>query len=130
MDNCRATRPSVDEATAEDQDKALAVVQRLLKERGIRSRCHHTISLGMFASHTDEVTWPNRPFRSWLDRHPPELAVIGPQGGHDVTVTIGSRSGSYLVSLPSTPDPQIVRSEHPEKVVALILAAQPEQESR
>ncbi|WP_433246244.1 hypothetical protein ACQPYK_44880 [Streptosporangium sp. CA-135522] len=120
----------IDEATAERHDRALAVVQRLLAERGIHAQCHHTISLGLFASRTDEITWPHRPLRCWLDRYPPELAVIGPQGGHDVTVTIGPRSGSYLVSRRSDLDPQVVRSEHPEKVVALILAAQPEQEPR
>ncbi|MDP9864771.1 MULTISPECIES: hypothetical protein [Streptosporangium] len=111
---------AIDEATAESQDKALAVVQRLLKERGIRARCHHTISLGLFANRADEVTWPNRPLRCWLDRHPPELAVIGSQGGYDVTVTMGPRSGSYLVSRRTDPEPQVVRREHPEKVVDLI----------
>ncbi|MFD8561565.1 hypothetical protein ACWDOR_30500 [Streptosporangium canum] len=110
----------IDEATAESQDKSLAVVQRLLKERGIQAQCHHMISLGLFANRTDKVTWPNRPLRSWLDRHPPELAVIGPQGRHDVTVTMGPRSGSYLVSRRTDPEPQITRSEHPEKVVDLI----------
>lgn len=125
------TPGAIDEATAEDQGKALAMVQRLLRERGIRAWCQHTISLGLFADRTDEVTWPDRPaFRSWLDRYPPELTVIGPQGCCDVTVTMGPRSGCYLVSLRSTTDPQIVRSEHPEQVVDLILAAQPDQETR
>ncbi|MEU4540056.1 hypothetical protein AB0G15_34970 [Streptosporangium sp. NPDC023825] len=39
------------------------------------------------------------------------------------TVTMGPRSGSYLVSLRDGSGPQPVRSEHPEQVVALIVAA-------
>ncbi|GAA4235325.1 hypothetical protein FHR32_006740 [Streptosporangium album] len=121
MDNSRATPPPVDEATAEIQDKALAVVQRLLKDRGIHARCHHTISLGLFASR--EAAWPDKPpLRSWMDRYPPELAVAGPQGWRDATVTVGPRSGHYLVSLRNGPDLQKVRSDRPEKVVDLILS--------
>ncbi|MEU0521571.1 hypothetical protein [Streptosporangium sp. NPDC006007] len=39
----------------ERQDKALAVVQRLLREQGIRSRCHQTISLGLSAVREDKA---------------------------------------------------------------------------
>ncbi|MEV6866289.1 hypothetical protein AB0M44_35505 [Streptosporangium subroseum] len=114
----------IDEATAECHDRALAVVQGLLIERGIRAHRHNTISLGLYGSHLDFPTWPNRPaFRSWMNRHPPELTVIGPQGWRDVTVTMGLRSGCYLVSIRNGPDLQAVRPEQPEKVVALILAA-------
>ena len=120
MGNSRTTPIPVDDATAESQDRALAVIQRLLEERGIRVRRHHTISLGLFTNRTDETTWPNRPLRSWLYRYPPELAVIGPLGCCDITVTMGPRSGSYLVSLPSDPEPRIVRSGCPEEVVDLI----------
>ncbi|MEU4232084.1 hypothetical protein AB0F17_47995 [Nonomuraea sp. NPDC026600] len=120
MGNSRTTPIPVDDATAESQDRALAVIQRLLEERGIRVRHHHTISLGLFTNRTDETTWLNRPLQSWLHRYPPELAIIGPRGGCAITVTMGPRSGSYLVSLPSDPEPQIVRSEFPERVVDLI----------
>ncbi|GAA2867516.1 hypothetical protein GCM10010517_27120 [Streptosporangium fragile] len=110
----------VDEATAERHDRALVTVQRLLIERGIRAHRHHTISL-RFASDRPASRWP----RSWTDRHPPELAVIGPQGGREATVTVGPRSGCYLVSLRNGPDLQAVKREHPEQVVELILAAWP-----
>ncbi|MEU3168734.1 hypothetical protein [Streptosporangium sp. NPDC006930] len=122
MDNCRAVPPAVDEATVESHDKALAVVQRLLTERGIRAHRHHTISLGLFAD--SEAAWPDQPpLRSWMERYPPELTVKGPQGWCVATVTVGARSGSYLVSLRDGAGLQAVRSEHPEQVVALIVAA-------
>ncbi|MFI6452995.1 hypothetical protein ACIBF6_15700 [Streptosporangium amethystogenes] len=38
-------------------------------------------------------------------------------------MTVGPRSGCYLVSLRGGSDLQAVRSEHPERVVELILAA-------
>ncbi|MEU4535709.1 hypothetical protein AB0G15_12690 [Streptosporangium sp. NPDC023825] len=122
MDNCRAVPPAVDEATVESHDKALAVVQRLLTERGIRAHRHHTISLGLFAN--SAAAWPDQPpLRSWMERHPPELTVKGSHGCRVATVTMGVRSGSYLVSLCDDSGPRAVRSEHPEQVVALILAA-------
>lgn len=58
-----------------------------------------------------------------MERHPPELAVIGPQGWRDATVTVGQRSGSYMLAVRGGPALQTVRSEHPEQVVALIIAA-------
>jgi hypothetical protein len=58
-----------------------------------------------------------------MERHPPELTVKGPQGWRVATVTMGARSGSYLVSLRDGSGPQAVTSEHPEQVVKLILAA-------
>ncbi|WP_436759503.1 hypothetical protein [Streptosporangium sp. V21-05] len=58
-----------------------------------------------------------------MNRYPPELAVIAPGGRREATVTMGPRSGCYLVSLRNGTDPQTVRSEHPEQVVKLILAA-------
>jgi hypothetical protein len=95
MDNCKAVPPVVDEAAVEIHDKALAVVQRLLTERGIRAHRHHTISLGLFANRA--AAWPDQPpLRSWMERHPPELTVKGPQGWCEATVTMGPRSGSYL----------------------------------
>ncbi|MGW4421982.1 hypothetical protein [Streptosporangium sp. NPDC004631] len=118
---------TVTEATAEKQDRALAVVQRLLQERGIRSRCHHTIGLRLHANRMDGVVWPDRPaLRSWLERYPPELIVTGPPSRGEATVTIGPRSGCYLVCLRDAPGPRTVGEERPEKVVELILVAGPE----
>ncbi|MFI6800744.1 hypothetical protein [Streptosporangium canum] len=123
MDNSRAIPPVVDEVTAEKQDKALAVVQRLLRERGIRARCHHTIALGLISD--GEAPWPDpSSMQSWMKRYPPELTVTGSQGWCDATVTVGPRSGYYLVSLRNGSDLQKVRGEYPEKVVDLILAVE------
>jgi hypothetical protein len=92
--------------------------------QGIRTRLHHTISLGLFASRAAEYAMPDKPpLRWWTERYPPEPAVIGTQGGHDATVTMGPHSGSYLVSLRDGSDLQAVRSGHPEQAVELILAA-------
>lgn len=127
MGNSKAVPLPVDEATAENQDRALAVVQRLLQERGIRARCHHTIGLGLYANRMDGVVWPDRPaLRSWLERYPPELIVTDPRGREEATVTIGPRSGCYLVCLRDDPEPRTVGEERPEGVVELILAAGPE----
>ncbi|MGJ6970036.1 hypothetical protein ACSDR0_50095 [Streptosporangium sp. G11] len=113
----------INDATAESQDRALAVVQRLLTEHGIRAHRHNTISLGLYGNHVDLPTWPNRPdSRTWVKRHPPELTVKGPQGWRDVTVTVGPRSGCYLVSIRNGSDLQAVGQGQPEKVVDLILA--------
>jgi hypothetical protein len=124
MNNCKAVPPHADEATAEIQDKALAVVQRLLKERGIRARCHHTISLGLFAAREDAAGWPDKtPLRSWMTRYPPEPAVVGSQGGRDAPVTVGPHSGCYLVAVRGGSGAEMVRCENPAKVVDLILTA-------
>ncbi|MGW4421160.1 hypothetical protein [Streptosporangium sp. NPDC004631] len=126
MGNFKAVPLPVDEATAESQDRALAVVQRLLQERGIRARCHHTIGLGLYANRMDGVVWPDRPaLRSWTERYPPELIVSGSRGWREATVTVGPRPGCYLVCLRDAPDPRTVGEERPEKVVELILAAGP-----
>ncbi|MET8340271.1 hypothetical protein [Streptosporangium canum] len=62
--------------------------------------------------------------QSWTRRYPPELTVTGSQGWCDATVTVGPRSGCYLVSLRNGSDLQKVRGEQPEKVVDLILAVE------
>lgn len=72
---------TVDEATAESHDRALAVVQLLLIERGIRAHRHQTICLSLHGNRLDALICPDRPRpRSRLDRYPPELAVLGPGG--------------------------------------------------
>lgn len=115
---------SGDEAAVNRQSKALIVVQRLLHKQGIRARLDHTISLGLFASRPDTTQWPNKPpVRSWLIRRPPELVVIGATGRQEVTMTMRPQADSYLVSLPTVPDPQIISRARPEKVVALIVEA-------
>ncbi|MBG0814343.1 hypothetical protein [Planomonospora sp. ID82291] len=127
MDNCRAAPSVVDETTAEHQDKALAVVQRLLKERGIRTRCHHRISLGLFADRAADHSWPDKPMRRyWMDRYPPELTVLDPEGRCDATVTVDSCSG-YLVWLRTASGLQPFRNDDPYLVVNLIAALWPEQ---
>lgn len=119
MDNRESVPPCVDETTVQIQDEALAVVQRLLTERGIRAHRHHTISLGLFT--IPETAWPDRsPLRSWMNRYPPELAVIGSQG-RDATVTIGACSSCYLVSVRGNAT-ETVRCDEPERVLDLVLA--------
>lgn len=108
----------ISDATAEKYDGALAAVQRLLKIRGVRSYVVHTIVLRLFSD--------GRPFPlGQCERHAPELVVRSDAGWVASTVTVGPRSGCYLVSIPNGPDLQTVRSGHPEKVANLILAAQP-----
>lgn len=126
MNDSRAVPLSIDEKTAETQDKALAVLQQLLKERGVRSRCHQVISLGLFANRQDATSWPDKPpVRSWLSRCPPELVVIDPAGRGDVTVTMGARAECYSVCPHNAPAPQAVSRKQPEKAVELILANGP-----
>ncbi|MFJ2031560.1 hypothetical protein [Streptosporangium sp. NPDC087985] len=108
----------ISDATAEKHDGALAAVQRLLKVRGVRSYVVHTIAL--------KLPGDGRPFLlGERKRYAPELVVRSDAGGVAATVTMGPRSGCYLVSIPNGPDLQAVRSGHPEKVVNLVLAAQP-----
>lgn len=114
---------AVTEAAAERQDRALAVVQRLLKERGIPSRRDHRISLGLFANRVDLV-WPDRTVpRSWARRYPPELVVTDSQGRLTATVTIERRSGRYLLALHGGLDSEPVRTHEAGKVVVLITQA-------
>lgn len=114
---------AVTEVTAERQDRALAVVQRLLRRLDIRSRRVHRIGLGLFANRVDLV-WPDRTVpRSWTRRYPPELVVTGPQGQLTATVTIERRSGYYLLALHGGFDSEPVRTQEAGKVAALIAQA-------
>lgn len=126
MDHSRGDPPRVTEEHAENQERALAVVQRLLQERGVRAHRHSTIILELSVTGRQ---WPDPPVQSSVERQPPELAVIGPQGWRDATVTVGQRSGSYMVSVRGGPALQTVRSEHPEQVVDLIIAARSDKQS-
>ncbi|MEU4836571.1 hypothetical protein [Streptosporangium sp. NPDC023615] len=121
MSNSRPIPTAVDEATAETQDRALAVVQRLLQQRGIRAHRHNTVSLELIADR--EIPWPDQiSVSSVIERRPPELAVISSRGRRDITVTVGQRSGCYLVSVPGGIGLEVVRRGQPERVVDLILA--------
>ncbi|MEV6866976.1 hypothetical protein AB0M44_39040 [Streptosporangium subroseum] len=106
----------VSDARAEEHDRALAVVQRLLKDRGVRSFTVHTYGLKLFGD--------ARPLsRGGLRRLAPELVVHRHAGWTVATVSVGSRSGSYLVSISNDPDLRTVRE--PQQVADLILAARP-----
>jgi hypothetical protein len=108
----------VTDATAERRDKALAVVQRLLKTRGVRSYVVHTVELKLFGD--------GRPYPlGHRNRHAPELTVHNSAGRVAATVITGPRSGCYLVSLRNGAELQAVRREQPEKAANLICAAQP-----
>ncbi|WP_371784664.1 hypothetical protein [Streptosporangium subroseum] len=103
----------VTDSMAEKHDKALAVVQRLLSVRGVRSYVVHTISLKIFGD--------GRPYPlGQRGRFAPELVVAGPPGWR-ATVIVGSRSGCYLVSIRNGPDLQTVRE--PQRVADLLLTA-------
>ncbi|MEV6863777.1 hypothetical protein AB0M44_22560 [Streptosporangium subroseum] len=108
----------VTDATAEKRDQTLAVVQRLLTARGVRSYVVHTVELTLFG---DGKPYP--PVQR--DRNAPELTVHSAAGRVVATVIMGPRSGYYLVSLRNGAELQAVRREHPEKAANLICAAQP-----
>jgi hypothetical protein len=107
----------VTDATAEKHDQALAAVQRLLKVQGVRSYAVHTIGLKL-TDDAGRLIPLEKP-----KRHVPELVVHNNAGWVDATVTIGPRSGCYLVSLRGGPDLETVRE--PRQVADLILTAQP-----
>lgn len=105
------------DAKAERHDKALAAVQRLLKVRGAHSYVVHTHHLSLFGD--------GRPFPlGERQRYTPELVVRSDAGWVIATVTMGQRSGSYMVSIPKSPDLEAVPSAYPERVANLVLAAQ------
>jgi hypothetical protein len=106
----------VTDATAEKHSQALADVQRVLRARGARSLIVNTVSLALFG---DGRPYPLGKRR----RFAPELSVTGSQGRRDATVSVGPRSGSYLVSIRNGPDPETVRE--PERVADLILTPWP-----
>ncbi|WP_371783808.1 hypothetical protein [Streptosporangium subroseum] len=107
----------VSDAMAEKHDTALAVVQRLLSVRGVRSCVVHTIALRLFGD--------GRPFpRGSLGRYAPELVVRSHAGWVVATVSVESRSGCFLVSMRDGRDIETAPAGDPEKVANLILSAQ------
>jgi hypothetical protein len=106
----------VSDETAESRGRSLIVVQRLLRAQGIRSYTIYTVNLKLFGN--------GRPAPlGQRTRLAPELRVTDPQGWRDATVTVGPRSGCYLVSLRNGPNLQTVRE--PQQVADLILGARP-----
>ncbi|GAA4188332.1 hypothetical protein GCM10022252_23420 [Streptosporangium oxazolinicum] len=106
--------PGISEAREEKYNDALADVQRLLRDYGVRSCAIRTFGLRL----SDKR---GRPIQlGETKRYVPELVVHG-AAGRVATVTMGPRSGCYLVSLREDPDPQAVRE--PRQVADLILAA-------
>lgn|GEM_PF-5331247 len=62
--------------------------------------------------------------RGWIGIRPSwPCSALG--GRRVAVVTVGPRSGCYLVCLRGGSDPRVVRGEYPELVVELILAARP-----
>ncbi|WP_436757829.1 hypothetical protein [Streptosporangium sp. V21-05] len=112
----RSAEP-VTSATGEKHDRALAVVQRLLAAERVRSRAVHTITL--------KLSQDGRPLSlAERGRHAPELVAYGDGGRMVATVTVGSRSGCYLVRLPvAGVAAQTVSADQPHAVVDLVLAA-------
>lgn len=102
----------VTDATAERHDRALAVVQRLLRDRRVRAYAVHTISL--------KLSGDGRPFpRGEHKRYVPELVAYSDAGRMVATVAVGPRTGCYLVSRNGI-GLQPVRG--PQQVVDLILS--------
>lgn len=109
---------SMSDVTAEKYDRALAAVQQLLKVQGVPSYVVHTHGLKLFGNHT-----PFPP--AARERYAPELVIhiVIHRGANRAaaTVTVGPRSGSYLVSTPNGPDIQVV--QHPAEAADLVIAA-------
>ncbi|WP_371780079.1 hypothetical protein [Streptosporangium subroseum] len=107
----------VSDSTAKKHDAALAIVQRLLSVRGVRSFVIHTITLKLFGD--------GRPLlRGSRGRYAPELVVRSGGGWVVATVSVGARSGSFLVSMRDSRDIEMMPSGDPEKVANLILSTQ------
>ncbi|WP_371784985.1 hypothetical protein [Streptosporangium subroseum] len=107
----------VSDKTAEKHDQTLAAVQRLLSVRGVRSYVVHTITLKLFGD--------GRPIPlGQRSRHAPDLDVRSRAGWVVATVSVGSRSGSFLVSTRDGRDIETVPSGVPERVANLILFTQ------
>jgi hypothetical protein len=104
------------EATAERHGRTLADVQHLLKARGIHAYTVHTVGLKLFGD--------GRPYPlGKRERQAPELVAYCDTGWAVATVTVGRRSGCYLVSVRDSTKLQVVRN--PQQVVDLILSACP-----
>ncbi|MBG0831138.1 hypothetical protein HS041_25590 [Planomonospora sp. ID67723] len=109
--------PEVSDLVAEMHNKALAVVQRLLKPHGVRTVRAHTIGMRL---HGDGMPWP----KACLIHYAPELTAYSDAGRTVATVTVGQRAGHYLVSLPTADvSCRNVSTDEPGTVVDMICAA-------
>ncbi|WP_436758434.1 hypothetical protein [Streptosporangium sp. V21-05] len=116
------THPEVSDLVAEAHDKALVVVRQLLKMKGVHhTYVVHTIALKLGV---DNKPWPT----GQRTRRAPELVAHSREGWEVATVTVGTRSGCYVVSLPAVGvTAQLVNADQPHAVVDLILAALPKE---
>ncbi|GAA4199362.1 hypothetical protein GCM10022252_50990 [Streptosporangium oxazolinicum] len=105
------------DATAEKHGRSLALVQRLLKARGVRAKPVHTVVL--------RLSRDGRPLPiAERRRRVPELVAYDGGGRMAASVTVGRRSGCYLVH-PSSAGAEIrtVKPDRPHAVVDVVLAA-------
>ncbi|MFF4989920.1 hypothetical protein ACFY19_22270 [Streptosporangium saharense] len=111
----------MDEATAERQGEALTVLQRLLKEQGVRARHHQRIGFTLFAERAADC-WPDQPASLSSTRwYPPMLTVGWPWERQIATVTVAQRSGCYLVALGGDRDSEPLVVHEAAQVVALVM---------
>lgn len=96
---------------AEQYRAALAGVQDLLAAKGFRTRWVKRISLRLYGSSGIRD----------LGVRSPELMVFAPQGRKVAEVTMGARSGAYLVSVPASGVfLRQIPADRPELVATLI----------
>ncbi|GAA4209140.1 hypothetical protein GCM10022252_75210 [Streptosporangium oxazolinicum] len=114
MSTATASRSGAIPLPAQEPSRALAAVRQLLEERGFRSYPVQTITL--------KLSDNGRPITYGLpDMHEPELVVRG-DGAVTATVSMGERSGCYLVSLRGGP---VHTAREAQEAADLILAARP-----
>ncbi|GAA4192544.1 hypothetical protein GCM10022252_34100 [Streptosporangium oxazolinicum] len=108
---------AISDETAEKHDRALGVVQRLLNAKGVPSYAVHTIVL--------KLSEGGKPWAlGQCTRRVPHLIAHKRDGREVASVTVGPRSGCYVVSLLTVGvAAQLVNADQPHAVVDLILAA-------
>ncbi|WP_433253191.1 hypothetical protein ACQPYK_09375 [Streptosporangium sp. CA-135522] len=107
-----------DPAGQESPPETLRRLAELVNAQGVRTSIGHRVGLRLYGDRPD-------PFpRS--DRF--ELVAHSPGGWEVATVTVGERTGRYMVSLPTIGvECQSVSPDVPGAVVDLILAAMPKE---
>ncbi|MER5643225.1 hypothetical protein [Streptosporangium sp. NPDC002524] len=89
---------------------------RLVRAQGVRTSIVHRVGLRLYGHRPDPFPRDDR-F---------ELVVRGRDGGEVATVTVGDRSGCFMVTLPTVAAGcRPVSAGRPQAVVDLILAALP-----
>ncbi|MFC6080578.1 hypothetical protein [Sphaerisporangium aureirubrum] len=106
---------AVSESAAEDFSEALAGVQRLLSRLGVRSFRIQTIRLRLAGESSS---------RRIHMRLAPELVIPAGDGRPIAVVTVGARSGSWLVSVRG-PLPDVLTTDRrkPEEIADVVLGA-------